>query len=127
MGLSKRNIPIPRRSAVCEMLAKNGLIGKIHLVSTMNEEAIMREIQSVFNNAMQNNEEFTFQILQPAGGVCKSLIIPSLSHSFSWTASAVAGRNAKNPICILALDELKVCLLLCLLDCIYLYQLIVDR
>ena len=66
MGLSKGNIPIPRSSAVREMLAKNGLIGKIHLVSTMNEEAIMQEIRSVFSNAMQNNEEFAFQILPRA-------------------------------------------------------------
>ena len=42
------------------------------------------------------------------GGTSKSLIIPALSSSYTWTASAVAGRNSKVPIYILAKVELKV-------------------
>ena len=36
-------------------------------------------------------------------------MVPVLSESYKWTASAVAGRNAKVPIYILAEDQLEVC------------------
>ena len=51
---------------------------------------------------------FEFKVLQLAGGNSKSLIIPWLLRSFKWRASAVAGRNAKTPIYILAQDTLKI-------------------
>ena len=35
-------------------------------------------------------------------------MIPELSHSYRWTASAVAGRNAKTPIYIIADEPLEV-------------------
>ena len=101
-------IKIPRKSSEREILATNGLIGKIRLSSEMTEREIENEIRSVFKGPMQNNPLFDFEILQMAGGNSKSLIIPSVSSSFKWTASAVAGRNAKSPIYILALDTLKV-------------------
>ena len=95
---SHGNIPIPRRPATREMLARNGLIGKIHLESSMTEEEIMDEIRSVFRKSMGGSTSFAFEILQPAGGGSKSLVVPAVSSSFSWTASAVAGKNAKSPI-----------------------------
>ena len=104
-------IKIPRKSSEREILATNGLIGKIRLSSEMNEGEIENEIRSVFNGPMQDDPLFDFKILQMAGGNSKSLIIPSVSSSFKWTASAVAGRNAKTPIYILALDTLKVILI----------------
>ena len=48
--------------------------------------------------AMNNCDTFKFKILQSSGGDCRSLILPELSLSYKWTASAVAGRNAKTPI-----------------------------
>ena len=76
----------------------------------MTEEETMDEIRSVFATAM-NDPDFPFAILQTAGGCSKSLAIPPVSSSYKWTASAVAGKNAKMEIYILAEDELKVFLL----------------
>lgn len=42
-----------------------------------------------------------FQILQHGRGKLKSLVVPSLSSSFAWTAGTVAG-SSKSPIYILA-------------------------
>ena len=102
------SIKIPRKSSERDYLARSGLIGKIRLSSKMTEDEIFREIRSVFQEPMQNDSMFEFKVLQLAGGNSKSLIIPSLSRSFKWTASAVAGRNAKTSIYILAQDTLKV-------------------
>ena len=102
------SIPIPRSGKVRQMLASNGLIGKIHLDSTMSEEEIFQEIRAVFRKPMKQNHKFRFNVLQPAGGGSKTLMIPSLSESFTWTASAVAGKNAKMPIYILALQDFEV-------------------
>jgi hypothetical protein len=44
-----------------------------------------------------------------AGGSSKSLMVPSLSASFHWSAVSVAGKNSKSPIYILAEEELEVC------------------
>ena len=104
----KGNIKIPRSRCAREMLAKNGLIGKVALTSDMGEDEIRSEICSVFHTAMREDPIFPFTILQPAGGTSKSLTIPSLSTSYRWTASAVAGKNAKVPIYILAEADLEV-------------------
>ena len=101
-------IKIPRKSSEREYLAQNGLIGKIRLSSDMSEREIFQEIRSVFNVPMGDDPDFEFKLLQIAGGSCKSLSIPVVSSSFKWTASSVAGRNAKTPIYILAMDILKV-------------------
>lgn len=93
-----------------DYLAKNGLIGKIRLLSDMSEKEILREIRSVFREPMRNNRYFLFSILQLTGGASKSLTIPAVSPSFQWTASGVAGKNAKAPIYIIAREELKVLL-----------------
>ena len=67
-------------------------------------------ILHVFSDAMGGDSDFPFTILQPAGGASRSLVVPSLSSSFRWTASTVAGKNAKVPIYILAGADLKVCM-----------------
>ena len=105
-------IKIPRGQDTRQFLAQNRLIGKISLSSSMNEE-ICDEIASVFSDAMGGDLDFPFTILQPAGGASKSLVVPSLSSSFRWTASTVAGKNAKVPIYILAERDLKVYSLAC--------------
>lgn len=72
-------IKIPRSSDSLEYLCRNGLKGKIRLVSTMTEEEIMEEIRSVFKHPF-NNQEFSFDILRNAGGKFKSLVVPCLHH-----------------------------------------------
>lgn len=101
-------IPIPRSKSTCDMLGRNGLIGKIALKSSMNEGDIMDEIRSVFSIPMKEKKDFQFTILQASGGNSKSLSIPALSASFRWTAGAVAGKSSKMPIYILALEPLDV-------------------
>ena len=54
-----------------EYLARNGLIGKIWLQSSMSEEEIMNEIRSMFAD-----DGFVFHILQSSGGSSKSLMAP---------------------------------------------------
>ena len=70
----------------------------------MTEDEIFDEIRSVFHNQMNTNPFFQFEILQATGGTSKSLTIPAVSK---WTASAIAGKNAKVPIYILAKDNLQ--------------------
>ena len=108
---TKGTIKIPRGR---DFLARNGLIGKIRLSSNMSEKEIFQEICSVFSKPMNNNLNFSFSVLQVTGGASKSLTVPSVSASFKWTASAVAGKNAKVPIYIMAREELKVCSCICL-------------
>ena len=76
-------VKVPRGQTCRESLAVNGLIGKICLTSEMTEEEIFDEIRSVFCTAM--SQDLTFP-----------------------TASAVAGKNAKAPVYILAGANLQV-------------------
>ena len=99
-------LKIPRSANSLEYLCRHGLRGKIRLSSTMSEEEIMSEIRSVFKRSF-NDEEFLFDILQPGGGKFKSLVVPSLSSSYVWTASAVAG-SSKSPVYILTHTDLDV-------------------
>ena len=102
-------IQIPRNKKTREFLGRNGLIGKIHLESSMTEEEIFLEICSVFQNAMGGSKTFAFdEVLQHAGGSSKMLTVPALSSSFKWTASCVASKSPKTPIYILAIDDVKV-------------------
>ena len=87
----------------------------------MNEEKIFMEIRSVFHGPMSYDDEFQFTILQPCGGDSRTLMAPKVSESYRWTAGAVAGRNSKTPIYILAEDDLQVCYKLV---CGYMSQLI---
>lgn len=102
------------------MLGRNGLIGKIRLLSSMSEKKIMDEIRSVFSVPMKHRKDFPFTILQPSGGNSKSLSIPALSSSFQWTAGAIAGKNSKMPIYIMAQDSLEVSMDTCNLALIHL-------
>ena len=101
-------IRIPRKKSVHDFLAMNKLIGKIHLTSDMSEGAVFTEIRSVFEGPMAGDPNFRFKILQTCGGGSKTLSAPVLSSSFKWTAGAVAGRNSKVPVYILAEDDLIV-------------------
>ena len=103
--LADNKVAIPRYR---EELASNGLIAKIRLYSSMSESKIFDEIRSVFRGPMSDKGDFRFTILQPTGGGSKSLIVPALSPTYQYTASAAAGKNSKMPIYILALDDLKV-------------------
>ena len=86
----------------------NKLLGKIQLQSDMSEAQIFNEIRSVFQSPMGCNDEFSFTILQQSGGGSKFLMVPGLSSSYKWTVGAIAGRNSKVPIYILADDRLMV-------------------
>ena len=101
-------IRIPRNKKDREFLVANKLVGKIQLQSDMSEARIFTEIRSVFQSPMGCDDEFSFTILQQSGGGSKFLMVPELSSSYKWTAGAVAGRNSKVPIYILAEDRLKV-------------------
>ena len=100
-------VPIPRSVKKRTFLCANGLVGKIRLSSEMSEKQIMSEIRSVFEKPFGYDNKFHFDILQTGGNAMKSLVVPSLSSSYTWTASTVAG-NAKSKIYILAQDDLKV-------------------
>ena len=102
-------IRLPRKKEDRQFLVSNRLIGKIQLRSDMKEKEIFKEIRSVFRTPMGFDNQFQFRILQSTGGETKGLMVPGLSESYKWTASAVAGRNAKVPIYILAEDQLEVC------------------
>ncbi len=117
-------VPIPRSASVRDYLGKNGLIGKIQLESSMTEEQIFSEVRSVFKQAMGSCATFGFEILQPTGGVSKSLTIPAMSSSFRWTASSIASKSAKQPIYILAVDELQVYMTILFSSIIILYLIL---
>ena len=102
---------LTRGKASQESLAANGLVGRICLSTDMTELQIFDEIRSIFRSPMNEDMEFSIRILRMSGGGSKTLTIPVVSSTYKWTASAVAGKNAKCPIYILADDPLKVCLL----------------
>ncbi len=102
-------IRLPRKKEERQFLVANKLMGKVQLRSDMKEREIFAEIRSVFRIPMGYDDEFGFTILQPTGGETKCLMVPELSDSYRWTAGAVAGRNAKVPIYLLAQDQLEVC------------------
>ena len=70
----------------------------------MTELHIFDEIRSIFRSPMNEDMEFSIRILQMSGGGSKTLTIPVVSSTYKWTASAVAGKNAKCPIYVLAND-----------------------
>lgn len=65
----------------------------------------------VFFKQMWDNDNLNFSILQHSGGGSKCLTIPTLSKNFVWSASAVAGKNSRSPIYILAEENLKASIL----------------
>lgn len=102
------NFMYPRGKYRCQ-LASLGLIGKVHLISTMSAEEVTAEICTVFKDQMNNNLQFPFAYLQSTGGGSKSLTIPSQSASFIWTPQQVARLSGQSgTIYILAQSELNV-------------------
>ena len=75
----------------------------------MTELQIFDEIRSIFSCPMNEDMEFPIKIVQISGGGSKTLTVPVVSSTYKWTAGAVAGKNAKCPIYVLADDPLKVC------------------
>ena len=89
-------------------LAEQGLIGKIHLESTMTADEVQAEVRSVFTKAMCGRSDFPFCYLQPNGAGTRSLSIPSVSASFSWSAQQVVKLAVgKHTIYIRADDTLQ--------------------
>ena len=90
-------------------LAGSGLVGKLYLASTMNEEEVATEVRTVFKEQVNNDPHFPFVYLQSAGGGSKSLTIPSQSSSFKWTPQQVARLSGQSgTIYILAQSELNI-------------------
>lgn len=89
-------------------LGRQGLVGKLHLTSSMSEKDVESEIRSVFKEPMKGNPNFPFSFLQSTGAGSKLLTIPSVSSSFRWNAQQVARlATQKGAIYILAEAELK--------------------
>ena len=75
----------------------------------MSVEEVEKEIRSVFKGPMEGRPDFKFSYLQPTGVGTKTLSIPPVSDTFSWTPQQVAklGGN-KQAIYILAQEDLAV-------------------
>ena len=101
-------IDIPRKRHIRQKLAINKLVGKIQVNSSMTQSDIFMEVRSVFRTPMNSDDCFRFKVLQSSGGDSRNLVIPELSSTYRWTASAFVSKNAKIPIYILAVDDLKV-------------------
>ena len=100
------NISYPRGKFRTK-LGESGLIGKIRLTSTMTEEEVEEEVRSVFRGPMDGRSDFPFSFLQPTGAGTKTLMLPSISSSFRWTAQQVAKLGGyKQAIYIIAKDNL---------------------
>ena len=72
-------------------LANCGLIGKLHMISDMDEEDVAREIRSIFKGPMKGKADFQFQYLQatvvaqnPQLRLLK--VNPSSGHHFKFRA-----------------------------------------
>lgn len=87
----------PRKKDVRNFLAVSKLLGKSQLRTSIPMD---------IDNRLDH--DFAFKILQPSGGDSRSLMIPELSNSYWWSASAVAGQNGKFPIYVLAEEQLEV-------------------
>ena len=88
-------------------LAASGLIGKLHLLSSMTVEEVQEEICSVFSKPMGGRKDFPFTYLQPTGAGTRTLTVPSVSPSFRWTAQQVAKMGSSSQaIYIIAKDKL---------------------
>ncbi len=111
-GAHKDLIEKPKTKMKRQFLVRNKLVGKLKILSSMDEEEVFYEIRSIFRKPMRGDESFQFKILQPCGGDSRSLMLPEVSETYRYTAGAVAGRNAKTPVYILAEDPLKVKLLI---------------
>ena len=102
MGKNK-HVPFPRGKCRAS-LARDGLVGKLHMSSDMSEAELLSEVRSVFKAAMENNPNFPFKFLQSTGEGSRSLAIPPVSDTFQWTAQQVA-RLGGSRGCIYILAE----------------------
>lgn len=74
----------------------------------MTEDEVQAEVRSVFSRAMSGRSDFPFSYLQPTGAGTRSLSIPSVSSSFSWSAQQVVKLAVgKQTIYIIAEDALQ--------------------
>ena len=113
-------ISYPRKKYRAQ-LAAWGLIGKLHLTSNMSVADVTAEVRSVFRGPMSANGDFQFTFLQSTGGGSNTLIIPSTSSSYQWTAQQVSKLSTcRGTIYILAIDDLN---LQCEV-CTYMYGII---
>lgn len=84
-----------------------GLMGKIHITEDMSVEQVAAEVRSVFEVPMDKRSDFPFHYLQPTGSGSRTLSLPSVSSSFSWTAKQEARLGSSSgTIYILADDDL---------------------
>lgn len=73
----------------------------------MTVEEVEEEVRSVFCVPMGGKKDFNFIFLQPTGAGSRTLTVPSVSSSFSWTAHQVAKLGGyKQSIYILPKDKL---------------------
>ncbi len=99
-------IPFPRGKYRAK-LGQSGLIGKIRLTSTMSVSEVEEEVRSVFSKPMDNRVDFPFVFLQSTGCGSRSLTLPAVSASFSWTPHQVAKLGSgKQCMYILSKDKL---------------------
>ena len=107
---SDSKIAIPQSQKARSMLASNGLIGQIHLKSSMSEKEIRREIRSVFRKPMNFKKHFlllTFYSQQVA--TAKPLLFHLFRRPISGQPVLLREKNTKTPIYILAQEDLMVC------------------
>ncbi len=99
-----------------------GLIGKIHLSSDMDEDAVKQDFYSVFKDAMSHYKDFPFAFLQTAGEGSKSLVIPFQNDNYRSTGQQVlrlSGQRGCIYILVLAdMPSLKVSVLGIIFNCI---------
>ena len=72
----------------------------------MTEDEVWAEVRSVFCKPMRGRSDFVFHNLQPTGAGSRSLSIPSVSASFSWSAQVVKLAVSKKKMYMLAEDDL---------------------
>ena len=73
----------------------------------MKGERLIMAMSSGARDAMSGKTDFPFIFLQPTGAGSKTLTVPSVSSSFSWTAQQVAKLGAnKQSFYILAKEKL---------------------
>ena len=104
-GGNRRVLPIPKGKARISLQAR-GLCGKIRLHSEMSESEVSKEVRSTFQDAMGQDSNFPFCFLQTGGGGTKSLTMPAVSSSFTWTAKEVAKLSGQGCLYIQAEAEL---------------------
>ena len=107
---NSRVIAIPKGKARTSLQAR-GQCGKIRLHSEMTEEEVLNEVKSTFKDAMGHDRNFPFRFLQTGGGGggTKSLTVPAMSASFTWTAKEVAKLAGQGCLYVEAQAELANC------------------